>query len=208
MCGTSSAENTVSDEQNAFYKQLTSQYSTIFGENQSIMNNLTAAYTPILQAGPGQEGYSTAELNNMRTGATESTSNAYAQSAKATAEKMAAEGGGNNYLPSGVSSQIQANQATAAAQANATAQQNITAQDYATGRSNWLQAANVLGSTAAGLSPTAYSSSATGAGSAASTTATTMQQQALSPWNSAIGAAGSILGGSGPIATGIAKQLF
>jgi hypothetical protein len=196
MCGTSSAEKTISNEQNAFYQQLTSQYATIFGENQGIMQNLTSAFTPILQAGSSQTGFSPAEETNMRTQATESTAAAYNQSAKATAENLAAQDGGNNYLPSGVASQIQANQATAAAQANATAQQNITAQNYATGRSNWLQAANVLGSTAAGLNPTAYSSSATGAGSAASNTATTMQQQALSPWNAAIGAAGGILGGA------------
>jgi hypothetical protein len=194
MCGPSQAETNINQEQQDFYKQLTSQYSTIFGENQGILQNLTSAFTPILQAGPGQTGFTPAEETNLRTQATESAAQSYAQAQRATAGILATQGGGNLALPSGVTSQILANQATRAAQTQATAQQKITADNYATGRQNWLQAASVLGTTAGQLNPNAYSSSATGAGSSAASLASQMNQESLSPWNAAISSVGGILG--------------
>lgn len=194
MCGATQQQTDISNEQQQFYSQLSNEYSTIFGENQAIIGALTSAFTPILQAGPGQQGYSAAELQAQNTAASQNVATDYAQAATATAQQLAARGGGNTVLPSSVTANIQAQTANQAAAQRASALNTITQQNYATGRENWLQAANVLSGTAGLLNPTSYASTATTAGSAASTTANQIAQASYAPWGAAIGALGSVGG--------------
>lgn len=196
MCGPSQQQQDLSDEQSQFYKTLTDQYSTIFGQNQAITGALTSAFQPILQAGPSQTGMSPSEETALRTQNTETVATDYAQAQRATAQMLAARGGGNTFLPSSVDANILAKNANAAAAQRAQGESAITQQNYNLGYQNWNTAANVLGSTAGLLNPNAYSGSATGAGSAAEVTQKNMADEAFAPWGAAMSMAGSVLGGA------------
>src|SRR5215469_9163856 len=104
MCGATQQQKDITDEQQQFYKTLTDQYSQIFAKNQGIVDSLTSAFTPILQAGPGQAGMPAAEEQALRTQNTETVATDYAQAQRATAQILAAKGGGNTLLPSSVTS--------------------------------------------------------------------------------------------------------
>jgi len=199
MCGANQQQTDITNEQQEFYTNLTQQYSTIFGENQAITGALTAAFTPILQAGPSQTGFSPSEENALETQNTEGVATDYAQAQKATADILAARGGGNTLLPSSVDSTLLAQNTNQAAAQRASGQNTITQANYAQGYQNWQQAAGILGSTAGLLSPTSYSTSATGAGTAASTSAAAIAAASNSPWNAAFGALGSAAGMAGGI---------
>ena len=194
MCGSTSEENDVSKEQADFYKTLTSEYSTIFGQNQAIIGSLTSQFTPILAAGPGQQGFSSQENTALNTQNTETVATDYAQAQKATAQILAARGGGNTMLPSSVSSNLLAQNANAAAATRAEGANKITMANYAQGYQNWNTAANVLGSTASLINPNSYSSSASTAGSDAATSAHQIAQDNFAPWGAAVGALGSVAG--------------
>jgi hypothetical protein len=194
MCGPNQDQKNITSQQEAFYKMLTDQYSTIFGQQQEITGALTSAFTPILQAGPSQTGMSPSEETALRTQNTEGVATDYAQAQKATAQALAARGGGNTLLPSSVSSNILAQNANAAAAQRATGDLGITQANYAQGYQNWNTAANVLGSTAGLINPNAYSGAATDAGGQASKSAYQMSQSAYAPWGGALGALGSVAG--------------
>jgi hypothetical protein len=196
MCGPSSQEQTISNEQQAFYQQLTNQYQTIFGQNQAITGALTSAFTPILQAGPGQTGMTASEEQALRTQADTGVATNYQQAQQAAMRSMAAAGGGNTFLPSSITANITAANANAAALARSNAQLGITQQNYALGRENWLQAANVLGTTAglSSMNPLGYAGAGNTAGQNAFSSASTMAQQSWSPWSAALGTLGSVAG--------------
>lgn len=194
MCGATQQQKDITDEQQAFYKQLTDQYATVFGQNQAITGALTSAFSPILQAGPSQTGFSPEQRTSMETQNTENVATDYAQAQKATAQILAARGGGNTLLPSSVDANLLAQNTQAAAAQRAAGQNQIVQQDYAQGYQNWNTAANVLGSTAGLLNPTGYAGVATGAGNSASTSATSIAQSAFAPWGAAFGALGAVGG--------------
>jgi hypothetical protein len=194
MCGATPQQTQISDEQQQFYTTLSNEYSTIFGQNQAITGALTSAFMPILQAGPSQTGFSPSQETAMRTQNTENVSTDYAQAQRATAQILAAKGGGNTMLPSSVTSNILAANTNAAAAQRAAGENTITQANYAQGYQNWNTAAGVLSSTAGLLNPNAYSGSATTAGGAAATTANQIAQANYAPWGALTGAAGSILG--------------
>jgi hypothetical protein len=194
MCGPSAQQTDITNEQAAFYQQLTQQYSTVFGEDQAITGALTSAFTPILQAGPSQTGFSPSEENALQTQNTQNVGTDYAQAQRATAQVLAAKGGGNTFLPSSTTANILAGNANAAAATRASGQNKITQDNYAQGYQNWQSAANILGSTAGLLSPTSYAGTATGAGTAAGTSANQMATESFAPWGAAFGALGSVAG--------------
>ena len=131
----------------------------------------------------------------MQTQNTQNVATDYAQAQKATAQILAARGGGNTMLPSSVTANILAQNTNAAAASRVSGSNTITQANYAQGYQNWNTAANVLGTTAGLLNPNAYSSSATTAGNSAATTANQIAQANFAPWGALTGAAGAILGG-------------
>lgn len=195
MCGATQQQQDISQEQQQFYSNLTSQYATMFGENQGIVSALTSAYLPILQAGPSQQGFSSAEDTALRTQNTEGVATDYAQAQKATAQILAARGGGDTLLPSSVNANILASNANAAAAQRAQGENQITQANYTQGYQNWQSAANVLGGVGSMTNPTAFGSMTTGAGTAAASTANQIAQANFAPWGAVAGTAGAILGG-------------
>lgn len=194
MCGPSQQEKNLSQEQADMYQKMNDAYTTTFGQNQAITGALTKTFTPILAAGPGQEGFSQGEKDALQTGATESTATDYANANRTTSQALAARGGGNAFLPSGVTTQLNANNATGAAGELASEENKNKLADYSQGYQNWQTAANVLGSTASLLNPNAAGSTALSAGSEAFGSANTIQQQQDSGWKLAAGALGSVAG--------------
>jgi hypothetical protein len=137
MCGSTSGQTQVSNEENQFYSTLTSQYNTVFGESQAITGALTKAFTPILAAGPSQTGFSPGETNALETQNNESTATNYAQAQKATANILAARGGGDTLLPSSVNANLLAQNANAAAAQRSQGENAITQANYQQGYQNW-----------------------------------------------------------------------
>jgi hypothetical protein len=194
MCGSNPQQTQITDAQQQFYTQLTQQYNEVFAQNQAITGALTSAFTPILQAGPSQTGFSQSQDTAMRTQNTENVATDYAQAQRATAQILAAKGGGNTFLPSSTTANILAGNANSAAATRAQGENQITQENYAQGYQNWQAAANVLGSTANLLNPTSYSGAANTGGSSASTSATSLAASSFAPWGAALGALGSVAG--------------
>jgi hypothetical protein len=199
MGGPTSAQQDLQASQSAFYKQLTSEYGTIFGESQGILTALTKSFSPILAKGPSQEGFSDAELNSLNSTAVSGTADNYAKAAAALSKQQAAEGGGGGpYIPSGAKMQQQDALATSAARTQSLEEGQIVQADWNQGLQNYWNAASGLGSTAAELNPNGAANAATGAGSAASQTAQEIAQESGS-WMSLVGAG---LGAAGTAAGG------
>ena len=194
MCGATQQQQDITDEQQNFYKQLSDEYSTVFGQNQAITGALTSMFAPILQAGPSQTGFSQSQETALRTQNAENVATDYAQAQRATAQILAARGGGDTFIPSSINNNLLAQNANAAAAQRAAGDLNITNANYAQGYQNWNTAANVLGSTAGLLNPTGYAGVTTNAGTAASTSATNIAASNFAPWGAAMGALGSVAG--------------
>lgn len=187
MSGASSAQEQLQQSQMNFYNTLSADYSQTFGQNQAILKSLTSSFEPILQAGINQQGFSPAELNTLNSTAVTGSGQAYASANKAVNDKLAAEGGGNSYIPSGAKTQLNEELASSAAQNVGNQELGIEEQNYATGRSNYLEAAGILGGVAGQYNPTGYAGAATGAGSAAETTANQINQENNSWVNAVVG---------------------
>jgi hypothetical protein len=194
MCGPSQQEKDISASQQQMYQTLTQGYQTTFGQQQQITGALTQMFLPILQAGPSQAGFSSQYENALRTQADTGVATDYAQAQKATANILAARGGGNTLLPDSTAANILAGNANAAAQTRANQQLGITQANYAQGYQNWQAATSALSNTANLINPLGYAGQSTSAGQAASTTAQAMANQTNSVWNAAIGALGGIGG--------------
>lgn len=193
MCGASQDQKNLEQEQAQFYQTLNTNYNTMFGQQQAVLNSLTSTFQPILQAGPYQAGYSPAEETALNTQSSENIAQNYKAAQTATAQQLAARGG-DTLLPSSTAAQVLASGTTAAAQARAAALTQNTINNYQLGYQNWSNAANVLGQVANLQNPNAYAGSSTAAGSAAGTTAYQIAQANNSPWTAAIGAVGALGG--------------
>jgi hypothetical protein len=194
MCGPSQAETNLSNAQAQMYQTLSNNYNTTFPQQQEITGALTKAFTPIVQAGIDQEGFTPSEKNALETQNVENVGTNYAQAQKAAADILAGRGGGNTFLPSGVATNILAQNTNAAAQLRSQTQNQNTLADYAQGRQNFLSAASALAGNAGIINPLGYASASTNAGNSAFNSASTMATQSNSIWNAAIGALGGIGG--------------
>lgn len=193
MCGSNSAQKDAQAAQAKFYNTMTQNYQTQFSQSQSIFNDLKSSFEPIVQAGINQEGFSAGEKAALNTQATEGVANNYKNAATAVAGRAAAQGGGNAFLPSGATTQIQGDMASSAAGQLSSEQNTINLNDYAQGRQNYLQAAGILGGS------TGVYNGATSAGGVANTAGADSAQTAneiATQNNSWMGAVGGAVGGT------------
>lgn len=198
MCGASSGMKAAANQEQDITQQLQNDFGTVFNQNQGILGSLTSALTPIVTAGPNQQGYSPAEEAALRTQSMDQTAAAGQQTANSVRQEEASEGGGNSYLPSGVNEAINAGIAENTAQTNATNQLGITTADYNQGRQNFFNAEGALAT-----APGALENPATSAGEAAMGAAEglmggeTQINQANNQWE---GELGGLIGALGPAA--------
>jgi len=192
--GASGQQKTLADQQQAFYSTLMNDYEQQFTNQSSILGALRSSLQPIINQGVGQYGFTNAEDAAMRTQATAGTSGAYQAAKTASQEAQAAQGGGNQFIGSGVQAANQARLAQAAAQQEAGQQLGITEQGYAQGRQNYMNALGQMGGVAGMYNPSGYAGQATSAEQAAAQSAQQIAQMdnAASP----MGMMGGMLGGA------------
>jgi len=194
MCGPTAAQTNLQSEQADFYQEMTQEYSTVFGEDQGVLSELTKTFEPILAAGPSQEGFSAAEKNNLDSEAIQGTATNYAAAEKALREDQAAEGGGNTFSVAGQDTEQRGELASQAANQESSEEEQITQADYAQGQQNFDTAASALTGVASELNPAGFAGATTGAGSAAGTTADQIAQEQDSEWTPVLSALGGVAG--------------
>lgn len=201
--GATDSEKSTAQSQTDFMNQLMGNYATQFGNQSAILKSISDSVTPTLLAGPNQFGYSKQQEGALRTQASEGTAGTYKMAKQATGESLAAVGGGNVFLPSGVKAGLTAQNANAAAALESNQQLGITNQGYELGRQNYGNAIGALSNVASQYSPLGYAGAGTNAGQAAFGSESEIQKAdaAASPWATIGGLLGggasSFLGGYG-----------
>ena len=194
MCGATSAQTQLQDEQIQAYQTAQTMTQEEYGNQQAIYGPMAQQFQSIFNLGPSQEGFSAGEKNTLNAQAVTGTGENYSNAAKALNEQIAGEGGGNESIPSGANTQLKEQVAQRAAQEESSEETQIQEADYNQGRADWQAAGEGLTSIAAGENPLGYENAATGSGTAASNTANQVAQEQNSWVNAAIGAAGSVGG--------------
>jgi hypothetical protein len=175
-CGASASQKQISQQQQDNLNTMSQEASQAFGQSSQVFQQLSSAFSPVLAAGPGQSGFTPAELANLKSQAITNTGVATRNAQQAAGERGSAQGGGTTILPNGA--QMGQNAAIAEAGANQTAGElsNINLQNAQLGQQNWMNAASVLsGATNTFNASTGLANAATGAGSAAMTSANSVQ---------------------------------
>lgn len=167
-CGPSNQEKSLAGQQASFSSLLSSNYQQQFANQSDILSSLNHAMSPIVSAGPNQQGFSGAELADLNTRAINNTGAAYRNAAQATGANLAGRSnlglpGGSSGLISGVDKQIRGAQASQAAGQLAGEQNEIGLKNYETGRENFFNAASGQRALAGLYNPTGYAGEATGA---------------------------------------------
>lgn len=135
---------------------LMSNYQGLYGEQQDLFGKLKAAYSPIVAAGPDQQGFSSPVLASLNTQILNSGSAANRAARQASANFAAGQGGGGTSgLQSGIQKQIQASIASNSANQVANAQTNLSLKNFELGRDNFFRSAGGLDALAGLESPTA-----------------------------------------------------
>ena len=205
-CGATGGQREIASSQQSFMNQLDSDFASNFGAQSDIYKNLTQSLTPMLEAGPNQQGFSPAENAALNTQAINTTGANYRNAAQAVGGQLAGRGlpggsGDGSGLESGIDQQIKGNLAGQAAGQLSSEQNQITQANYAQGRQNFFGAEAGLGGVASGLNPTGLAGQATSAGDAAATSANNIAAANAAPWNAVGklvgGVAGDLIGGPG-----------
>lgn len=141
MCGPSSAETGLQQQSQGFSTQLMSNYSQLFSQQQGVLAGLNKSLSPIVAAGPNQQGFSGAELNSLNTSAINANAGA-TQSALQAARTFGAGqgGGGTSGLTSGITKQIESSVAAQGAGNLATNEGQIQQANWAQGNANYFKA--------------------------------------------------------------------
>lgn len=168
LCGATGGQKTAAAQEASVAGSLNQELQTIFAGNENILKSITGALTPIVQAGPSQYGFSSAEDAALRTQSTAANAAAAQQVSNAVRSGAAARGGGNMIMPNGADSAIEGALAQTQAEKQADTQLGITEKGYDTGRSNFFGAEGELAS-----APGALENPITSAGSAAEGAAAT-----------------------------------
>jgi hypothetical protein len=195
MCGATATQQNLQQQQADFYSTMTSNYSTVFSEDQTLLNMVTGSMAPIIAAGVNQEGFSPEEKQALMTSATEGVARSYAQAQTALQQRQAALGGdAPTTLTSGETEQMSGELAADKASTQSAQTLEIQQADYAQGRENYFNAVQSEENAAGLLNPTGYSGAATSAGSAEGTTAAQIASENDSVWTSVIAGLGGIAG--------------
>lgn len=202
--GAGSQLTSIANSQQSFMNTLQQDFGTAFGNQQSILNNLTNSLTSTLQGGPSQYGFSAPETSALNTLATTQNAANYQNAKQAAGAAAAAANGGNVVLPSNAAAQTQANIASQAAQNQSNALLGIKEAGYQQGNQNYNNAVSGLLGVSGQENPTGLAGAANSAGNAAANTANQVQQlnNAASPWNTIGGILGGIAGTALGVATG------
>lgn len=207
LCGPSADQQSILSTQMQLTQQAQAQSQQVFGASSTAFNDLMGAFTPILKAGPNQQGFSAQELSNLNSQAVTQGGVAARNATAAVGNAEAAAGGGNMPLPSGAQVGTQTAIAESAAENTANQESQITEANYAQGRQNFNTAAGAIEGAPGvfGAGTNALGTASNVAGSAASN-ANTINQQDTAWQTAAIGALGSVAGAATTGGLGLLKQ--
>lgn len=163
ICGPSGQQETLAAGGASLSSLLSANYQQNFGAQSKVLSDLNNAYSPIVAAGPDQQGFGAQELAALHTQAGEGVGNNYAKASQALNNTLAARGGGNEVLPTGSEAQLKATLASSAANQLSNEELGITRANYATGRQNFEKATAGLHSLASQYNPEGYAGAATNA---------------------------------------------
>lgn len=149
-----------SEQQLAFNTQLMSLFQSQYATQKSTLDFLQGVLKPVITQAEAGQGYSTAELNAMRTSANDTLSENFQNAQAALNQTLKTSGDAN--VPSGVTAGADAALLNSEAIAKSQAQNAITVQNAEVARSNLFGAVNALQGNAAQVNPLGYSSAATG----------------------------------------------
>jgi hypothetical protein len=196
MSGPSSQQLQLQDEQMQFYQQGMQESQTAFSEQQDLLKQMEAIYNPILAKGPNTNAFAGSEQTALDAEVAQDTSGNYQRAARAVGENIAAEGGGDNPLPSGSGEQLKEEVALSSAQQQSAEENQILRAGYAEGEHQFENAGQALSVASGQLNPVAFESAATSSGSAAEQTAHQINEEKnswMAPVFGAIGSLGSSL---------------
>jgi hypothetical protein len=159
MCGPSSSETRISGQQESLANQLSADFASRFSDQSKLLQQLSSSISPIIQAGPNQQGFSAAENAALNTQAINS-SGAAARNARAAAGNFTAGQNNTSGLESGVTKQINASIDSSAANNLANEQLGITRANYDTGRQNYFAGLNALQGVTSQYNPGEFSGQA------------------------------------------------
>lgn len=140
MClgvGAPGGVKTISDMSGKAYGTAIDQAKTEFGDASTVFNDLMQSMAPIAKAGPGQTGWTAQEASAVNAATIDQTASAYKNASAAVREGIAAKGGGNIALPSGVNIATEAALAQAGAETEATGLRSNLIENLHQGNENW-----------------------------------------------------------------------
>ena len=201
FCGgnVSSQEKQAQANQAALSNQLTQQAQTIMGASSQVFNDLISAFAPIVAAGPYQEGFSLAQLSEMKSQAITQTGVAARNAMTAVKQAAAAQGGGNIPLPGGAAIGAELTTANAMAQTGAAQLTGIDLASKEQGLRNFYAAAGALAGAPGAAFGVANQAGgvASGAAAASAQTAEDITRVQNQPgWGLSLLSAASSLGGA------------
>ncbi len=196
MCGPSATQEQLQTEQAGFYQTQVQAYNTAYANFSTLQNTLNQQFAPVLAAGPGQTGFTSAENNALLSQAKTGTATNYQQAEEAANANINSRGGGNDTtnITSGGAQQIQEELSSTAAATESAEDLGITQSNYALGRSNYEGAVQGEEELAAGWNPNSFAGSANNSGQVADTEANAITQEQDSVWGSVLGALGGVAG--------------
>jgi hypothetical protein len=183
--GASQQQKDIGASQSHYYDVLTKQAQEEFGLASGIFNQLKGVFSPILEAGINQQGFSKEELDTLNAQVINQTGSNYKNA------ELAAQGGGNVRIGNGANDLVRERVAESSAQVASNEELQVQENNYATGRQNFLNAASILsGAPGVFSGATAAAGAANNAGADASQTANEITQAN----NSWMGLVGGVLG--------------
>lgn len=137
-CGASAGQDAALASQTAMTQQFQQQATQVFGTSSTVANDLINTFSPTVEAGPSQKGFSAAEDANLKSQAITQTGQAYKNAKAAVGDAESAQGGGNAPdVTGGGKIGTDLNLASSAAASTSGELSQIDEANYQTGRQNY-----------------------------------------------------------------------
>ena len=94
MCGPTGAEKNLESSEQNLDQMLQTSFQQSFAEQQSVLKTLSGSLTPLVSAGPNQQGFSSPELANLNTTAIDASGAGARNAEQALNNSLAGRGGG------------------------------------------------------------------------------------------------------------------
>ena len=137
--GPSSAEKSAAQQTQATANQMVGQATQIFGNDNAVFNQMKSAYQTIINGGPGQQGFSQAELNARTSAAVTADAAAFRNASASVKSGLAGVGGGNQVAAAGAAISPMLDLANKEAAKESGDINQIQQENYATGRENFFK---------------------------------------------------------------------